>query len=296
MKKYISQYFIFLLLPFIFASCSKDDIDTYNDIYNAVRFANDNFDSGVVGYYGYEAKGYDAETQRFLASYSFIDTPFAESATYDLPLTLIGKASTSDRKVEYTVDTSLTNAPTGSYEIMDAVIPADSVKGYIRVKLMNADVLQDSTYVLAITLKGSDQLNLGPKEYLKATLSWNSMIPAPKSTNLIRTYNMLIKSTLSFVSTSASTFSPRALKTIVAALGWNNWDDVSIHGSKANTASMGYYKYLPRYTWIYVDNTYKAYAAKLAEYISTYNTEHPDAPLIHDAGSLKGQAIVARTY
>jgi hypothetical protein len=127
-------------------------------------------------------------------------------------------------------------------------------------------------------------------------LSWNNAIPMPTNSNFIRTYNMLIKSSLSFISTSTSNYSPNALKAIVAALGWNDWDDYSVHGSKYNSPATGSYKYLPRYTWIYIDNSYKSYALKLADYINSYNTAHPEAPLRHDAGALKGQLIEARSY
>jgi hypothetical protein len=38
------------------------------------------------------------------------------------------------------------------------------------------------------------------------------------------------------------------------------------------------------------------WAKRIANYIADYNTAHPDAPLLHDAGALNEQPIVARSY
>jgi hypothetical protein len=289
MTKKLFYIGIMAIVAIAFTNCSKDDINYYQSSYNAVRFPGE--------FYLIDAKGYDSDMSLFYASYSFIDNAFATSKEYDLPVILIGNKSNTDRTVAYTIDTKKTTAPAGSYEILKAVILADSIKGYIRVKLNNVEELQNATYELYLSLKASDSLNVGPNEYLQAVIQWNNMIPAPTNANHIRSYNMLIKSSLNFVSTSLANYSPRALKAIVNALGWDDWNDYSIHGIYYNNpTTYGGYKYLPRYNWIYSDNSYKSYALKLSDYIKAYNEAHPSAPLTHDAGALKGSPIEARSY
>ena len=98
------------------------------------------------------------------------------------------------------------------------------------------------------------------------------------------------------VSISKACYSPNAMKAIVAATGWNDWDDVSVHGSQANVlAAYKNYKYLPNYAWIYIDNSYLGYQAKLNDWLQEYK-EKNGTPLLHDAGSLKGKPVEARGY
>lgn len=287
MKKILIKFGALMMLLLVTSSCKTDDISFYNEEYNAVRFP-------VSTIATWEPTGY--QSGMFYAAYSFIETPFLEYDTYDIPVMLIGNASTHERTVAYRVDEEKTTAPAGSYQILEAVIPPDTTVGYIRVQINNAEELNDSTYELYLTLRESDQLSLGPNEYINAVLSWNNAIPMPSNSNHVRTYNMLINSSLNFVSTSNANYSPSALKAIVAALGWTDWDDQQKHGSKYNPPSVGSYKYLPRYSMIYNDSSYKSYALKLANYIKAYNEANSDAPLRHDAGGLKGQLIEARVY
>lgn len=100
----------------------------------------------------------------------------------------------------------------------------------------------------------------------------------------------------SFVSTSKACYSPNAMRAIVGATGWDDWDSYEVHGAKYNNPTKyKSYKYLPLYTWIYADNSYKGYAAKLKDWLKAYEESH-GAPLLHDAGSLKGKPVQAREF
>lgn len=269
------------------SACSKDEIDTYNEGEDAVRFVSADVlpaERAVGG------SAYSVDDDILYETFSFLDAPDAKYHDCDIRLALIGKTAGQDREVS--VSTEGTTAPDTTYQILKAVIPADSIYGYVRVRLYNVAELSDSTYKLSLTIQGNDKLVAGPKEYLKSQLSWNNQIPAPSASNYIRTYNMLVSGMRNFVSTSLAAYSPNALRAIVAATGWNDWDDYSVHGAKFNRDG---YKYLPRYSWIYVDNSYKGYAAKLADWLKKYEQEH-GAPLLHDAGALKGQPVQARTF
>ncbi len=274
-------------------ACEKDDIDTYNAEYNAVRFISY---QATVAENELGGNAYSSADECLYGSYSFLENPFGESYDYSFGLTLVGKVSDSDYQVSYSVDTERTTAPEGSYEIVEAKIPAGSMYGQILVRVKNVEALQTETYELYLKLESSDKLPVGPKEFLLARLAWNNQILEPPHNNLVRSYNMLVQGTSNFVSTSKSHYSSSAMKAIVAATGWDDWDDESIHGTKYNNATTYQsYKYLPRYTWIYSDNSYKGYAAMLRDYLKKYEEEYGE-PLLHDAGAFKGQPIVARTY
>lgn len=283
---------ILFYIPFValMLSCSKDEINTYNESKDAVRFAA----NIQIGSHETDSVNgsYMSVDSLLECNFSFIEYPDSESFTYDIPLTLIGKIADHDRIVKYKVE-SKSNA--ADYEIKEALIPAKKYTGHIRVILKNTTELNDTTYQLFIQLLSSADLKVGPSNYSKAKLTWNNQIPYPPHNNLRRSYNMLVYSTLNFVSTSAEIVSPNALRAIVAATGWNDWDNTDIHGNRTNGPAYGYYKYLPQYRWIYTGNSYKGYAAKLGDYLMKYEKEH-GSPLLHDAGSYKGQPIQARTY
>lgn len=269
------------------SACSKDEIDTYDESKDAVRFVSDDASRAEKAVGG---SAYSLDDNILYETFSFLDAPDAEYHDFDIRLALIGKTTDEDRDVS--VSTEGSTAPDSTFQILKAVIPADSIYGYVRVRLRNVAELSDSTYKLSLTIQGNDKLAVGPKKYIKAQLSWNNQIPAPTSSNYIRSYNMLVSGMRSMVSTSLAAYSPNALRAIVAAMGWNDWDDYSVHGARYNRDG---YKYLPRYSWIYVDNSYKGYAAKLADWLKKYEQEH-GAPLLHDAGALKGKPVQARTF
>ena len=292
MRKIIYQSMMLAVMAFMAISCSTDDIDTYLVEENSIRFP------GVTGgtngdtYYS----GYNSSDRLFYGSYSFIENPTAEWEEYLIPLNVIGTISDVARTVNVQVVEEGTTAPQSAYEIVEAVIPAGEREGFIRVKIANTPELQSQTYQLKLTLQESADFKLGPKEYLNAMLMWNSILPAPTNNNLKRSYNMLIHSSLAFTSTSLNNYSTSAHLAIVDALGWDDWGDATVHGTQANTANYdNYYNYLPRYTWIYTGDLYKAYAKKLDDYLKAYEAEH-GSPLLHDGGNLKGQPVQARQY
>ncbi len=288
MRKFLYQSMMLAAMAFMVISCSTDDIDTYLVEENAIRFP------GVIGdtYYS----GYDSSDSLFYGSYSFIENPTAEWEEFLIPLNVIGTISDVARTVNVQVVEDGTTAPQSAYEIVEAIIPAGEREGFIRIKIANTPELQSQTYQLKLTLQESVDFKLGPKKYLNAMLMWNCILPAPTNNNLKRSYNMLIHSNLAFTATSLDNYSTSAHLAIVDALGWDDWGDATVHGTQANNASYdNFYNYLPRYTWIYTGDLYKAYAKKLDDYLKAYEAEH-GSPLLHDGGGLIGQPVQARQY
>lgn len=290
MKKIYSIWALGVLLAL--SSCSKDDISTYSEQEAGVRFLATKLSKAEDELGG---SAYSPSDQILYENYSFIDNPMDNSHEYDIPVALIGMTSKVDRKVGCEVLETST-APEGSYEIVEAVIPAGEMYGHIRVKVFNSEDLNSNTYELDLRIIDSEDLSAGPQAYVKAHFSWNSQIPEPPHNNLVRTYNMLIKGMSSYVSTSKACYSPNAMRAIVGATGWNDWDSYEVHGAKYNNPTFyKSYKYLPRYTWILADNSYKGYAAKLKDWLKAYEASHGE-PLLHDAGSLKGKPVQAREF
>lgn len=282
----------------ILISCEKDEISTFQGL-DGVRFPayNENDHNSDVLLSDTEPKGYNSDSDLFFASKSFMDDPLAEEAVYDVPVMLIGKPTDYDRKIPFEIDTEKSNVSSDYYEIIEAVIPANQYQGYIRFKLKNSEEFEEYiTYTLYLKLISSDEFSTKTTKYLKASLSWNKLPVPPQNARLIRTYNMMIAGASNFISTSLNYYSPRALQTIVEATGWNDWDDYDIHGVQYNSEAFQSYKFLPRYDFIYTDKSYMGYAEQVGKYIEKYNNEHPDKPLIHDAGLLVGQKIEARKY
>ena len=286
--KYLFSVLFYVIVTVCLTSCEKSDIPYYNEKDTAVRFpAKDNFNDGSID------AGYNAIDKTFYASYSFLDAGKTdeESAIYEIPVMLIGNVTNSSRNIGYVINLENSTAPKESYEITEAIIPANQYIGYIRIKLYNVNELENTTYTITLSLANSNELSAGPKQYIKAQMSWNNQIPEPISTAYTRTYNMLIAGEASFISTSKNSYSNRALRVIVEALDWTNWTDPNAHSGLYNTDG---YKYLPKYSYIYNDNSYQAYSAKIGAYIKRYNAEHPNDQLVHDGGKNIGKPIQSR--
>lgn len=273
----------------LLSGCSKSEIPFYKEQYNAVRFPERTADNK-------EAPGYDSESGLFKVGYSFITTPEAKSFDYELPVELIGLVADSDRSVAYKIEADKSKAPAGSYEVLKAMIPAGKRTGAITIRLFNSDALHTDEYQLAIALTSSDALKAGPAKYVHALLSWSMRIPSPTHVEHFKMYNALIGGHDVWNSPSEDYFSPNALRVIVEALKWYDWDNIDKHGNNANGSRYYNYKYLPRIAIFDRGHEYKAYVLTIADYIKNYNEKHPDAPLLHDAGLNKGKPIKARIY
>ena len=137
----------------IAVSCSTDDIDTYNEQENAIRFPGA---SGKDTYYS----GYSSADGFYFATYSFIKNPMAESEVYQLPINIIGKVSDKERMVNFDVVVEDGTAPENSYEILGASIPAGEREGAIRIRIANTIDLKTTSYQLKIVLRESDDFKL----------------------------------------------------------------------------------------------------------------------------------------
>lgn len=284
MKKLIYNALI-AAIAVMTASCGDSSIPTFDDEYTAVRFA------GV-----YPDPDYGNNSGNITRyNFSFVDQPQYDTYLFEIPVYVSGNALSKDTNVNYEIDTENTTAPVGSYEIVSAVIPAGERNGTITVRINKTAELQgEVSYTLVVRLLPSDELMTGDSRYLTGMLTWSNNLPLPPHNNLIRTYHMLIAGEANFVSTSAANITTNGLSAIVGALGWNDWDDPEAHPGQANNnATYAYYKYLPRYTYIYATGIYVIYSRMVGEWLQEYEKEH-GAPLLHNGGKFDGQPVKAR--
>jgi hypothetical protein len=203
-----------------------------------------------------------------------LSDPFAKYADVELPVIFIGIPAAKDIAVKLSIVQDDNNAATGQYELLGGYIPAGKTKGNMLLRVYNDPELGSKTRQLRLTIDATDDYKCGPEAYINAVVYWNNMLPIPTNTAFIRTYNMLIQSNLSFISTALTYYSPLAHKVILQALGWAN---------------------LVNYSTLVTGNVYLGYAKILEDYITEYNATHSE-PLLHDAGGYIGQPIEARKY
>ncbi len=266
-------------------SCGDSSIPDFNEEYSAVRFA------GIAP----DPDFRNHQVELTIYNFSFVNVPEASSYLYEIPVYLIGKELKNDTKVNFEIDAEASTAPEGSYEIVSAMIPAGSRNGSIAVRLFKTPELEgEVTYALSFHLLPSEGLNIGDSRYLTSRLVWNNNLPLPTHNNIIRSYNFLMAGTPSFSSTSAAYMSTNGLLAIVAALGWDDWDDPVAHPGQYNNATTYMsYKYLPRYSYIYLNNIYMVYSRMVGEWLDNYEKEHGE-PLLHNGGLLEGQPVKSR--
>ena len=156
-----------LAAALLVTGCSEQEVPVYgedaivNDIYGegqslaSVRFlaVSLNYDELELG-----GSNYDSASKTYLDTWSFSLDPMAEDYVLEVPLALMGTVVDKDRQVAYTIDNTMEimdeegnpvtveTAPEGSYEVLEAVIPANEKYGYIRIKLNNVAELTEDTY------------------------------------------------------------------------------------------------------------------------------------------------------
>lgn len=278
---------VLLLLVFSISGCKKSEIPEFDKAYSSVRFPVESHDNK-------EPAGYNDVDKLFVVSHSFVAMPDSPYFHVDIPVMLVGPTEDRDRIIPVEVLKDETTATAEEYQIVSAIMKAKEYQGKIRVKLVNVPRLKEEDLRIRLRLGSNDFFSGSVKNYGDAIVYFGTKVPAPTFTEHIYTYNRLIKGDENSYSSSLDYYSPEAMLVIVRALKWTDWDSKEVHGNDYNGDKYGKYKYLPRYGYVSQNNRALAIVKILEEYIQKYNREHPDAPLVHDDGKLKGQKIEAR--
>lgn len=274
---------IYLFLAFgllILAGCEKDEIATFDVTSPGLVFpgAGDGRDYG----------GYSSGDKTYYINESFLNVPLTENTyTIDFPVKISGVTADKDRVVNYRIIEDETTALASQYEITEAVVPAGEQYGYIRFVLSRDEALDSISVDVAIELIESEDFKVGSKEYSKGVLNWSNTLPMfPATASHRRTYNMIVLSPLTNMSTSKAYYSTNAHKAILDALGWefDYWPRFNNGREDPGTNT----------TTIYGVYYTDLYARKLQKYLDDYAEANGGVRLKHNDGDGKGVAIQAR--
>lgn len=168
LKKYISILFV-VTLCLAQIGCKKDKMLSYN------------FGSGIAIYKNGIDEGRDSLTVSFA-----VKNETVSSDTIELPLRILGHLSNQDREVKYGIIEGETTADPANYDLLPAVIPANSYEGVLRLKVNKTESLKTKEAKIWITLLDSDEFRVGPKEQMTYLIKINDYLTKPASWHDIR--------------------------------------------------------------------------------------------------------------
>ncbi len=277
-------WMVLLVSTMSIQGCKKSEIPEFNNQYASIRFP----------FFDKEPSGYNDVDKVFVVSHSFVSIPDSLFSEIDVPVMLVGAPSESERPIKVEIVSDGTTASGEDYKIISASIPPKKERGAIRIKLMNSDRLKDEDLRVRLRLGSNDNFTASVKDFSEAVVFFGKKVPIPTNFEHIYTYNTLIKGAENPYSNTLEYYSPAAMNVIVQALGWTDWDNKEKRGNDFNGEKHGKYKYLPRYGYVSSNNRAGAFVKIIDEYIKKHDKEHPNAPLVHDDGKLKGKKIEAR--
>ncbi len=169
--------FIFFL-SFSFVGCEKN-LETY--------MAKDNIYFWDALYQSQSVIPRDSTTVSF--GYVPIDK---KDSLYNIPVNALGNVMAIDREFKVKVLSSSTAQAGTHYDFMDSkfVIPANSIRGYIRLKLYRLPEMQKETFNISLELIQNDNfsIDLNPRVVSKKeismsrhTISFNDILTKPKA-------------------------------------------------------------------------------------------------------------------
>ncbi|SHM03699.1 protein of unknown function [Chitinophaga jiangningensis] len=150
----------------LFGACQKESLQAY---------------SSTALVYFYEAVRYKTITDDSI-TYSFAVVPDSVlTDTIYLPLRIIGEASKTDRQVGCELIAAASTADPSTFEILPAIIPANSYTGTIPVKVNRAAVLKKTEMRLWIQIINSADFKTGVSDQLKYLIRLNDFLSKPSS-------------------------------------------------------------------------------------------------------------------
>lgn len=226
----------------LFISCQKEEIMIYQQ------------EAGLL-FWG-QASG----------EYSFFDDPGLASYTYQIRVTTTGDSVAYDRHFKLAVvenDTNYENtARAEQYKLLEGTIPAGQFEGYIPVEIIYTPDMDDSSFVVNLTLLPNTEFPLGSFDNRYFALSMTNKVVKPKNWGNLTYY-------------LGQPFST----------GWYNFilDVIGMRYIPYPSAKEG------DEPWAY--NEMLAYVGKIKSELLKYNLAHPDTPLRHNDGDNAGELV-----
>lgn len=112
-----------------------------------------------------------------------------EALTFDtikIPVRIMGNVASHERKINYSIVPDSTDAPAANYELLPAVIPANSYTSVIWVKIKKTEELKTKERRIWIKLKPSEDFQPGAKELQNYLIKVNDYLSKPAVWDQIR--------------------------------------------------------------------------------------------------------------
>lgn len=122
--------------------------------------------------------------------------------TIKIPVRIMGNVAAHDRKINYAVIPDSTDAPAANYELLPAIVPANSFESVLWVKVKKTDELKTTERRIWISLQTSEDFQPGVKELQTYLIRLNNYLSKPASWDEIRfgeysqaKYGLIIRTT-----------------------------------------------------------------------------------------------------
>lgn len=221
----MKKIFYIALLLLLTISCTKSELIKFDNAYSAVNFT------------PVDDKNPD------VYHFSFTSVLDSDHIIAEIPVRIAGIVSEKDRI--FKVEVVKATVGTTNFEILEGVVPANSYKGILKVRIKNRTELRTSTDTLVLRVIENDFFKVGANERSIAKITWNDQ--------LIKFSNWTL---LSMFTTPY--YSPNLHRALVAATGEVDPTDI-----------------------LKIVN--KIYAGQLFRYLQQWKEDHNGEPLRHDA-------------
>ena len=250
----------------LMSGCEKDDIMTYSVENSGIHFSSS------------------------LNAFSFYDMQDSATYTASVPVTMMGPSASYDRTFSANVDTAVTTAPQGQYEILGGVVKAGALTGKLYVKLYNAEALSTTTYKLGLKLEPGKDFQLGLPDKDSTLISWDNSLPRP-GWWMYRSFGKYVSYITVNGSKKTAVYSTKLYEIMIKVWGSRNINAYGFMGTTSDVTDV--------YPLVYPGlPIFSVMIRQLEKYVYDYNQAHPDAPLRHsaDAAIYTAAGAVTATY
>lgn len=213
-------------------------------------------------------------------SYSFYGASTAELPTgiIRVKINIMGYTKPYDRTVagvaledapNTPVDQKRTTASPDEYRILGGSISANSVDGWFEVELKNVDKIAADELKLNVLLTENEHFIPGLKENESIVITWSRALLRPQTWNGMQYF-------------FCATYSSQVYKIYMEITGLREFWYMTAGPDPENNPEDAKISEAMGFVW----------GRMFGDYIRAYNLEHPDAPMLHDDGTLAGERII----
>jgi len=229
----MKKIFYIALLLLLTISCNKSELIQFDNTYSAVNFTPVD------------------ETNPDIYHFSFTSIIDSDYIIAEIPVRIAGVISDKDRN--FKVEVVKSTVGTSYFEVLEGIVPANSYKGTLKVKIKNRPELRTNTDTLVLRAIENDSFKVGATENSIAKITWNDQL-----VKFSRWYFLSMFTT--------PYYSPNLHRALVAATGEDDPSDI-------------------------LKMVNKIYSGQLFSYLQQWKEDHNGEPLRHDANDGSVQCL-----